>query len=211
MASLTWWTWVWVNSGSLWWTGRPGLLRFMGSQRVGYDWATELNWTELKVQLNLTWSMKDMLWFQLQSYFCPSSQTFKPKLENAVFSPSLNIWCVQPKHAQLVLIRTGQTLKNLHQWSNAGGQTSLAKLTRHFCKITYRFIKLPVIFLHGWDPKHICVPVDVLFKLKQKVNNCPISITENMGPERRVCKRQIKWEGGKKKTGIPRESYSRCC
>ena len=47
MASLTWWTWVWVNSGSWWWTGRPGLLRFMGSQRVRHDWATELNWTEL--------------------------------------------------------------------------------------------------------------------------------------------------------------------
>ena len=46
MASLTQWTWVWVNSGSLWWTGRPGVLRFMGLQRVRYDWATELNWTE---------------------------------------------------------------------------------------------------------------------------------------------------------------------
>ena len=46
MASLTWCTWVWVNSRSWWWTGRPGVLRFMGSQRVGHDWATELNWTE---------------------------------------------------------------------------------------------------------------------------------------------------------------------
>ena len=45
VASLTLWTWVWVNSGSWWWTGRPGVLRFMGSQRVGHDWATELNWT----------------------------------------------------------------------------------------------------------------------------------------------------------------------
>ena len=47
MASVTRWTWVWVNSRSWWWTGRPGVLRFMGSQRVGHDWATELNWTEL--------------------------------------------------------------------------------------------------------------------------------------------------------------------
>ena len=39
-------TWVWVNSGSWWWTGRPGVLWFMGSQRVRRDWATELNWTE---------------------------------------------------------------------------------------------------------------------------------------------------------------------
>ena len=45
MASPTRWTWVWVNSGSWWWTGRPGVLWFMGSQRVRHDWATELNWT----------------------------------------------------------------------------------------------------------------------------------------------------------------------
>ena len=44
MASPTWQTWVWVNSGSWWWTGRPGVLRYMGSQRVRHDWATELNW-----------------------------------------------------------------------------------------------------------------------------------------------------------------------
>ena len=44
MASPTRWTWIWVNSGSWWWTGRSGLLRFMGSQRVGHDSATELNW-----------------------------------------------------------------------------------------------------------------------------------------------------------------------
>ena len=46
MPSLTRWAWVWVNSGSCWWTGRPGVLRFMGSQRVGHNWATELNWTD---------------------------------------------------------------------------------------------------------------------------------------------------------------------
>ena len=40
-------TWVWVNSRSWWWTGRTGVLWFMGSQRVGHNWATELNWTEL--------------------------------------------------------------------------------------------------------------------------------------------------------------------
>ena len=44
MASLTQWTWVWVNSG----TGRPGVLQSMGLQRVGHDWVTELNWTEVR-------------------------------------------------------------------------------------------------------------------------------------------------------------------
>ena len=45
MASVTRWAWVWATSGSWWWTGRPGVLQFTGSQRVGHDWATELNWT----------------------------------------------------------------------------------------------------------------------------------------------------------------------
>ena len=46
IAKLTQWTWVWVSSGSWWWTGRPGMLWFMRSQRVRHDWATELNLTE---------------------------------------------------------------------------------------------------------------------------------------------------------------------
>ena len=45
MSSPTQWTSVWVNSGSWWWTGRPGVLQFMGSQRVTTEW---LNWTELR-------------------------------------------------------------------------------------------------------------------------------------------------------------------
>ena len=50
MASLTRWTWVCVNSRS-WWTGRPGVLWFMGSKRVRHDWATELNWNCLPERL----------------------------------------------------------------------------------------------------------------------------------------------------------------
>ena len=47
MASRTQQTWIWVNSGSWWWTGRPGVLRTIGFQRVGHNWATELNWTDI--------------------------------------------------------------------------------------------------------------------------------------------------------------------
>ena len=43
MASPTQWTWVWVNSRGWWWIGRPGVLQSIGSQRVGHNWATELN------------------------------------------------------------------------------------------------------------------------------------------------------------------------
>ena len=58
MALPTWCTWVWVNSGSWWWTGRPGVLQFMGLQRVRHNWATELNWTDkvLKYQSQRNWS-----------------------------------------------------------------------------------------------------------------------------------------------------------
>ena len=52
MASPTRWTWVFVNSGRWWWTGRPGMLQFMGSQRVGHNWVTELNWRYRYIKLS---------------------------------------------------------------------------------------------------------------------------------------------------------------
>ena len=51
MASRTWWTGVWVNSGSWWWTGRPGMLQSLGLQRVGHNCVTELNWLRLYLLL----------------------------------------------------------------------------------------------------------------------------------------------------------------
>ena len=53
MASPTQWTRVWVGSRSWWWTGRPGVLQSMGSQRVRHNWATELNWAELIYSLQI--------------------------------------------------------------------------------------------------------------------------------------------------------------
>ena len=52
MASPTQWMWVWVSSGSWWWTGKPGVLQSLGSQRVRHDWVTELNWTESPEPVN---------------------------------------------------------------------------------------------------------------------------------------------------------------
>ena len=52
MASLTQWTWVWASSRSWLWTGKPGMLLFMGSQRVRHDWVTEVNWIELAILWN---------------------------------------------------------------------------------------------------------------------------------------------------------------
>ena len=67
MASLTQWTWVWVNSRSWWWTGRPGVLWFRGLQRVGHDWVTELNWRFCIWSLILTSLYSAMLTFSFGS------------------------------------------------------------------------------------------------------------------------------------------------
>ena len=63
MASPTQWTWVWVDSGSWSWTGRPVTLRFMGSQRVGHDRVTELNWCDLPCTLLLFHPCIERLFF----------------------------------------------------------------------------------------------------------------------------------------------------
>ena len=55
MASPIRWAWFWVNPKSWWWTGRSGMLRFMGSQRVGHDWVTELNWMNPKYCCQYQW------------------------------------------------------------------------------------------------------------------------------------------------------------
>ena len=60
MAPPTRWTWVWASSGSRWWTGRPGVLQFVGSQRVGHDWATEQQW-----QACVGWGRKRKGWIYM--------------------------------------------------------------------------------------------------------------------------------------------------
>ena len=81
MASPTWWAWVWVSSGSWWWTGRPGMLRFMGSQRVGHNWATELtDWMRPPCPSQTP---------GVYSNPCPSSRWCHPAISSSVipFSP----------------------------------------------------------------------------------------------------------------------------
>ena len=70
MASPTQWTWVWVNSRSWWWTGRPGMLQFVESQRVRHNWVTELNWTELILPGSP--SIADLAWKSVSLVHHPS-------------------------------------------------------------------------------------------------------------------------------------------
>ena len=71
MASLTRWTWVWVISRSWWWTGRPGVLRFMGSQRVGHDRATEL--TDWLYELFICFGYSSLLIMSFANIFSHST------------------------------------------------------------------------------------------------------------------------------------------
>ena len=76
MVSLTQWTWVWVSSRSWWWTGKPGVLQSMGSQRVRHDWATELSWASFLVFMALclpyseTCPLRSLVQFLKLNYLC---------------------------------------------------------------------------------------------------------------------------------------------
>ena len=79
--------WVWVNSWSWWWTGRPGVLRFMGSQRVRHNWATELNWTD---EWKTTWFCAK------QEVKCQSILTcYINVLIHKCISQGLSIYCLE--------------------------------------------------------------------------------------------------------------------
>ena len=66
LAPPTQWTWIWVNSGSWWWTGRPGVLWFMGSQRVRHNLATEMNCIGFKIS-----RYKSLIRYMFAGYFLP--------------------------------------------------------------------------------------------------------------------------------------------
>ena len=79
MALLTQWMWVWVNSGSWWWTGRPGVLRFMGSHRVGHDWVTDLIWCLLTfILIQCCWEYFKLLCNTAECYQMLQVLTFFP-------------------------------------------------------------------------------------------------------------------------------------
>ena len=72
ISSPTWWTWVCVSSGGWWWTGKPGVLQSMGSQRVRHHWATELNWlrvTDTVIELSSVGDFNWVLTFKASAFF----------------------------------------------------------------------------------------------------------------------------------------------
>ena len=96
MASPTRWTWAWVNSGSWWWTGRSGMLGFMGSQGVGHDWVTELNWTYIhSMKKYLEYGLIHKQWFsRKQNKTLYTKQTVLPLWLTGKESTSQRRWHV---------------------------------------------------------------------------------------------------------------------
>jgi len=85
MASPTQWTWVWVDSRSWWWTGRPGVLRFMGLQRVRGNWATELNFAFhfLSFHVSFKWTV---LYHSVFSIYLEKTEWWKKCILFPLFS-----------------------------------------------------------------------------------------------------------------------------
>ena len=104
MVSPTHWTWVWVNSGSWWWTGRPGVLQFMGSQRVGHDWATEVNcYICVASSGSAFWSSKITILKEISPEYSLEGLMLKLKLQYSVhlmwrtdlFGKTLMLWKIE--------------------------------------------------------------------------------------------------------------------
>ena len=122
MASPTQWTWVWVSFGSWWWTGKPGVLLSMGSQRVGHDWATDLQYACLENPMDRgTW------WVTFQG-----SQSVNHHWATNTFTFFFHIWISRVEfggnnqfhifiyfHSQLDSIKNFQT-QNASSGSNQG-------------------------------------------------------------------------------------------
>ena len=96
-ASPTRWTWVWVNSRSWWWTGRPGVLWFMGLQGVRHEWATELNWDICSqvyyvflncIFVSRVWALSVLYSTSLVLNFLYVLELLEELLKNPLFSPS---------------------------------------------------------------------------------------------------------------------------
>ena len=95
MASPTWWTWVWINSGSWWWTGRPGVVQSMGLQRVRHDGVTELNWVHYIIYEIDSTDVSFVFYPNrgLHSMFSPNIPSFSPQ-PTFTMEGSMYIHCV---------------------------------------------------------------------------------------------------------------------
>ena len=146
MASLTWWTWVWVSSGSWWRTRKPGMLQSMGSQRIGHDWATELNWS-LHVVMIFSLTMRTSILpatFKYAIQYCYGQSSWSPEWEMHYpgATSQMGAWpalrSIPPSHAEICsqcsltpipLLECPPTLEHAVQTMQAWGGILALRLT----------------------------------------------------------------------------------
>ena len=169
-------TWVWVDSGSWWWTGRPGVLRFMELQRVRHDWATELNWTELALDLELqSWKEKDKFnsSINLLSYNGFLNYQTDSTLSLSTFI-SVHLW------SHVILLRLAIPIMNSLLKTSVGGWNHTENEANLFFKQELSLLFLFVLFsptsLHNslsdptsWFPPYISLFIHPLFILTYQV------------------------------------------
>ena len=168
MASLTQWRWVWVNSGSWWWIGGPGMLWSMGSWRVGHEWATELNWTDRTGCHDLSF-----LKAELKSAFSLFSFTFIKRLFNSSSISSIRV--VSSAYLRLLIFV-------LEILIPAYASSSLAF---HMMYSAYKLNKQG----DNIQPCHTPFPI-----WNQSVVPCPV-LTVTSWPAYRFLRRQVRWSG----------------
>ena len=166
MASPTWWIWAWVISGNWWWTGRPGVLWFMGSQRVEHDWMTELNWTSfncLSEQCQLgtmfscyleksgtafEWRFKTWIHFQKGRIIFLSKPKFLSVIPRILISYSC-FWMFQTGPSQLTLFSGKEGPLYPLVWAHSICGMSLANISKDcFRQITQSS------FGNGWPRRY---------------------------------------------------------
>ena len=128
--------WVWVNSESWWWTGRPGVLWFMGSQRVGHDWGTELNRTELMIWYAFPSTVLKLKRNILIMHFYFFKQYWR---HHVIWNTDWN-W-------DWVVLKSGSWTLSLHQYANEGIITK-----NNFIHSTCKKCCLILAFIFLWHP-----------------------------------------------------------
>ena len=140
MVSPTQGTWVWENSGSWWWTGKPGVLQSMESQRVRHFWATELNWTPFSFLKSYhfcqrEWGPLTIQWPSLPSPSLTSysligkkkeSRTHTPKGKEKTLTPRLR-WAVPGRPLQDFLYGAVTVAPSLHHLTNCDCEKNSCK------------------------------------------------------------------------------------
>ena len=120
MTSSTKWIWVWVNSGSSWWTGRPGMLQSMGLERVRHDWMTELNWAELKKGCDIKsryFKHGKSCYYFFSQWYSPVRKQRGTTIVVVVVQSLSHVWLFEMPLTAAKSVQNWDFIRGCHQWA----------------------------------------------------------------------------------------------